>query len=194
MPHCAICLPQKNISSPYSLPGLLQPLPVTKGKYVSCSKDSIMNLPFCYGYNARFTCVGRLTKYCKLIPCFTREGALTASLVANLFFSSIVGFFGIPAEVILGTPGSLLTSGGSYGFCWGPSFWSVIPPIEKPLFPGLYLIIVNNYKTIIVPNNSLNPAHPIAVAQAKPQPKDQMRVVLPFKLTAICRPKCACLT
>ena len=67
-------------------------------------------------------------------------------------------------------------------------------PDERPLFPGLYLIIVNNYKTIIVPNNSLNPAHPIAVAQAKPQPKDQMRVVLPFKLTAICRPKRACIT
>ena len=50
------------------------------------------------------------------------------------------------------------------------------------------MIIVKNYKTIIVPNNSLNPAHPIAVAQAKPQPKDQMRVVIPFKLTAICRP------
>ena len=38
---------------------------------------------------------------------------------------------------------------------------------ERPLILGLYLIIVKNYKTIIVPNNSLNPAHPIAVAQAK---------------------------
>ena len=63
---------------------------------------------------------------------------------------------------------------------------------ERPLFPGLYLVY--NYKTIAVPNNSLNPAYPIAVAQAKPQPKDQMRVVLPFKLTAICRPKRACIT
>ena len=45
---------------------------------------------------------------------------------------------------------------------------------ERPLFPGLYLTIVYNYKTIAVPNNSLNPAHPIAVAQAKLQPKDQM--------------------
>ena len=47
-------------------------------------------------------------------------------------------------------------------------------PDEKPLFPGLYLIIVNNYKRIIVLNDSLNPAQPIVVAQAKPQPKDQM--------------------
>ena len=67
-------------------------------------------------------------------------------------------------------------------------------PDERPLFPGLYLTIVYNYKIITVPNNSLNPAHPIAVAQAKPQPKDQMQVVLPFKLTAICRPNRACLT
>ena len=66
--------------------------------------------------------------------------------------------------------------------------------VERPLFPGLYLIIVNNYKAIIVPKNSLKPVHPIAVAQAKLQPKDQIRVVLPFKLTAICRPKRACLT
>ena len=67
-------------------------------------------------------------------------------------------------------------------------------PDERPLFPGLYLIIVNNYKAIIVPNHSLNPAHPIAVVQAKTQPKDQIRVVLPFKLTAICRLKRACIT
>ena len=45
---------------------------------------------------------------------------------------------------------------------------------KRPLFLGLYLTIVYNYITIAVPNNSLNPAHPIAVAQAKPQPKDQM--------------------
>ena len=64
--------------------------------------------------------------------------------------------------------------------------WSVG---ERPLFPGLYLIIVYNYKTITVPNNSLNPAHPIAVEQAKPQPKDQILVVLPFKLIAMCRPQ-----
>ena len=67
-------------------------------------------------------------------------------------------------------------------------------PYERPLFSGLYLTIVYNYKTIIVSNNNLNPAHPIAVAQAKPQPKDQMRAVIPFELTAICRPKCAYLT
>ena len=38
---------------------------------------------------------------------------------------------------------------------------------ERPLFLGLYLMIVHNYKTIIVLNKSLNPAYPIAVVQAK---------------------------
>ena len=64
---------------------------------------------------------------------------------------------------------------------------------ERPFIPGLYLIIVNNYKGIIVLNDILNPAHPIVVAQAKPQPKNLMRFFLPFKLTTIWRPKCACL-
>ena len=35
---------------------------------------------------------------------------------------------------------------------------------ERSLIPGLFLITVNNYKIIIIPNNSLNPAHPIVVA------------------------------
>ena len=63
---------------------------------------------------------------------------------------------------------------------------------RRPLNLGLYLIIVNNYKTMILPNNSSNLAHPIVVAQVKPQPKDQMQVVLPSSPTPICRPKYAC--
>ena len=66
--------------------------------------------------------------------------------------------------------------------------------IGRSLFPGLYLIIVKNYTTIILPNNSPNPAHPIAVAQVKPQLKYQMWLVLPFKLIAIHRFKRVCLT
>ena len=44
---------------------------------------------------------------------------------------------------------------------------------ERPLIPGVYLIIVDNYKTVIIPNGSSDPLHPIVVAQAKLQPKDQ---------------------
>ena len=81
-------------------------------------------------------------------------------------------------------------------FNLSPKQWlSKLPkPDKRALFPSLYSIIVKNYKTIIVPNNILNAAHPIAVAKANPQPKDQMHVVLPLKLMAICRPKHVCLT
>ena len=70
----------------------------------------------------------------------------------------------------------------------------VAKPNERPLIPGLDLIIVNNYKVIIILNDILSPAHPIEVAQAKARPKDQIRAILPYRLTNICRPKCACLT
>ena len=43
---------------------------------------------------------------------------------------------------------------------------------EIPLIPGLYLMIVNKYKGIIIPNDILSPEHPIVVAQAKTQPKN----------------------
>ena len=62
-------------------------------------------------------------------------------------------------------------------------------PYEKPFIHSLFLIIVNNYKIEIIPNDSLNPAHPIVVAQAKPQPKDQMQVSIAFRLAHICRPQ-----
>ena len=47
-------------------------------------------------------------------------------------------------------------------------------PIERPLIPGLHLIIIKNYIGITIPSDSLNPEYPIEVAQAKPQPKDQI--------------------
>ena len=62
--------------------------------------DFIIRLPLCDGYNAIFTCIKWLTKYCKLVPCFVREGALSPSSVAKLFFENIVTFFHIPGRVI----------------------------------------------------------------------------------------------
>ena len=38
---------------------------------------------------------------------------------------------------------------------------------ERPLFFGLYLIVVNKYKTITIPSNSFNPEYHTVVAQAK---------------------------
>ena len=45
---------------------------------------------------------------------------------------------------------------------------------ERPLIPGIHLIMANIYKIIIIANDVLNPVHPIVVAQAKPQSKDRM--------------------
>ena len=67
---------------------------------MTCYIDFIMDLPLCNGYSDIFTCVDSLTKYCKLIPCFVHERALSAALVAKLFFDNVVRFFGVPGEVI----------------------------------------------------------------------------------------------
>ena len=80
-----------------------------------------------------------------------------------------------------------------FAYCLHCAFFTFYSVNERPLISGLYLIIVKNYKIIIIPNDSLNPVYPITVAQMKPQPKYQMRVVLPFKITAIYGPKHACL-
>ena len=59
-----------------------------------------MDLPLCNGHSAIFPCVDRLSKYCGPIPCFVGEEALSASLVAKVFFDNVLGFFGVLAEVI----------------------------------------------------------------------------------------------
>ena len=55
---------------------------------------------FFYGCNAIFTCIDQLSKYCRLIPGFVRDGALGASSVTKLFFENVPRFFGILAEMI----------------------------------------------------------------------------------------------
>ena len=69
-------------------------LPLPKGKFVSWSIGSIINLLLYNEYNAIFTCADQLTKYCRLMPCFVVEVALSASLVAKLLFNIVVKFFG----------------------------------------------------------------------------------------------------
>ena len=47
-------------------------------------------------------------------------------------------------------------------------------PDERSFIPDLYLMIVNNYRIIIILNDTFNPANPIVIEQAKTQPKNQM--------------------
>ena len=76
-------------------------LPIPKGKFVPWSIDSIVDLPLCNGHNALFTYVDKLTKHCRLIPCFVGQGALSISSVASLFVKYVVKLFGVLDEVIL---------------------------------------------------------------------------------------------
>ena len=62
--------------------------------------DFVTDLPECNGYNALFTVVDRLTKYCKIIPCTLGGGELDAPQVAYLFWKHVVSVFGVPCEVL----------------------------------------------------------------------------------------------
>ena len=70
------------------------------GNFASWSIDFIIDLTLYDGHNAMFTCIDWLIKYRRLIPCFVREGTLSASLVAKLFVDNVVRFFGVLGEVI----------------------------------------------------------------------------------------------
>ena len=78
---------------------MLLPLIVPKYKFVFWRNDFIVDLPLYDIPNAFFIYIDRLTKYCRLMPCFVEEGALSASSVAKLFFDN-TRFFSIFTEVI----------------------------------------------------------------------------------------------
>ena len=71
-----------------------------KGKFISWSICFITDLPLCNVHYAIFNFADRLTKYCRLVPYFVGEGALSASSIAKLFFDNVVRFFGVNTEVI----------------------------------------------------------------------------------------------
>ena len=62
--------------------------------------DFITGLPDCDGFNAIYTCVDRLTKLVRLIPCKLGAGELSAAAVAKLFFNQVVRQFGLPDNVV----------------------------------------------------------------------------------------------
>ena len=62
--------------------------------------DFISGLPSSNDYNAAFTFINKFTKFVRLIPCFKGEGALSVPKYANLFFSNIISFFGVPKIVL----------------------------------------------------------------------------------------------
>ena len=58
-----------------------------------------MDLPLWNGHYSILIIFDRLSKHCRFLPCFMEEGALSASLVATLFFGNIVRISGVLAEV-----------------------------------------------------------------------------------------------
>ena len=96
--NCDLCKRVKD--STQHPPGSLQPLSVPTHKFESWSMDFVTDLPPVAGVNTIFTCVDRLTKFTKLIPCTMGAQSLPATEVASLFFAHIVRSFGVPRSVI----------------------------------------------------------------------------------------------
>eukprot|EP00253_Pinus_taeda_P029185 PITA_29185 len=77
--------------------GLLQPLPVPKGKWESISMDFITGLPMVQGKDCIFVVVDRLTKYTYF---FAISAHYTAAQVAELFFREIFKLYGLPKTIV----------------------------------------------------------------------------------------------
>ena len=50
---------------------------------------------------------------------------------------------------------------------------------ERPLIAGLYLVIVNNCKIMIMPNDSLNPAYLVVIAKQKCNEMTKYKLLYP---------------
>lgn len=73
--------------------GLLQPLPISKGRWKSVSMDFIVHLPKSEGFTAIFVAVYRFTKSSIFVPC---EDSTTAVDLPKLFICHVVCEQGIP--------------------------------------------------------------------------------------------------
>lgn len=95
---CIVC--QKSKDPTGQKPGLLSPMPVPEHRFDVWSMDFISGLPVCDGFNTIYTCIDKLSKFVRLIPCFKGEGELSAPECANLFFANVVRLFGLPKMVL----------------------------------------------------------------------------------------------
>ena len=79
------------------------------------SMHFISGLPSSQVYNTSYTCIEKLTKFVRLIPCFKGEGALSAPKCINLLSSNIIRLFDVPKMVFYdGNPRYTKTSGRAY--------------------------------------------------------------------------------
>ena len=96
--NCDICKRTKDPTTQKH--GELQPLPIPTRRGESWGIDFITDLPLSNGCNALMTCVDRLGKINKLVPCRMGQNTLTARKVAELFFANVVRQYGVPKTLV----------------------------------------------------------------------------------------------
>ena len=95
---CLPCLRSKDRTS--RPPGKMVPIPIPNERFTFWTMDFITSLPTDRGYNAVFTCVDKLMKLVRLIPCFMGEGELSAEATARLFYENVVRLYGVPKAIL----------------------------------------------------------------------------------------------
>lgn len=91
--HC-----QKNKSKTVKPAGLLQPMPIPRGKWESVGMDFIVGLPCSkLGNDSVMVVIDRLSKMVHLIP---TTSSVTAAEVARLFVENVVKLHGLPKSIV----------------------------------------------------------------------------------------------
>jgi hypothetical protein len=77
--------------------GLLHPLPILKGPWLSLSMDFITDLPFANKKDSIFVVINRLTKMAHFIPC---TKAITGEETTKLFIDNIYRIHELPNNIV----------------------------------------------------------------------------------------------
>lgn len=92
---CDLC--QRTKSTKHHKYGLLQPLPIPQGPWLSLSMDEIQDLPLSNGYDRILVFVDRLTKMAHFIPA---QGTDSARDLAGHFLQHVFRLHGLPADIV----------------------------------------------------------------------------------------------
>jgi hypothetical protein len=93
--NCHSC--QRSRTSRHATFGVLRPLPVREKPWEDISKDFVVGLPECEGFDAVWVVVDRLSKMRHFIPCHTTVDAL---VLAKLFLREVVRLHGLPKTIV----------------------------------------------------------------------------------------------
>lgn len=92
---CDLC--QRTKTSRHSKYGLLQPLPVPQGPWLSLSMDEIQDLPLSNGYDRILVFVDRLSKMAHFIPA---SGTDSTRDLAGHFLQHVFRLHGLPSDIV----------------------------------------------------------------------------------------------